>query len=99
MNKKIAKRGNTSGTNVERMRTCTSTTQDTGLVPAILARQEIFSNKLISYTMQIMYIKVDAKHMKKWVIGVPTSKGGPVRIMILQRGNVTYVNEKIIWEG
>ena len=37
--------------------------------------------------------------MKKWAIGVLTSKGGTVRIMILQRGNVTYVNEKIIWEG
>ena len=38
-------------------------------------------------------------NMWKWAIGVLTSKGGTVRIMILQRGNVTYVNEKIIWEG
>ena len=27
------------------------------------------------------------------------SKRGRVRIMILQRGNVTCVNEKVIWEG
>ena len=72
---KFEKRGDTSGTNVERMRTCTSTTQDNGLVPAILARPEIFCNKLISYTIQIMYFKVDVKKMKKWAIGVLTSKG------------------------
>ena len=64
---------------------------DTRLVPAILARPEIFCNKLISYTIQIMYFKVDVKHMKKWAIGVLTSKEGTVRIMILKRENVTYM--------
>ena len=51
------------------------------------------------YHIQYRYFKVDVKHMKKWAIGVLTSKGGTVRIMILQRGNVTHVNEKIILEG
>ena len=72
---KFEKKGDTSGTNVERMRTCTSTTQDNGLVPAILARPDIFCNKVLSYTIQSMYFKVDVKKMKKWAIGVLTSKG------------------------
>ena len=62
-------------------------TQDT----AILARPEIFCNKSISYAMQIMYFIVDVNNMKKWAIGVLTSKGATVRIIILQRGNETYV--------
>ena len=96
---KFAKMGDTSGTNVERMRTCTSTTQDTGLVPAILATPDIFCNKVLSYTIQSMYFKVDVKNMKKVGHRCWIARGAQSELWFYEEEMLCYVNEKIIWEG